>query len=126
MACLLAVIVALSWPDLRLPTAPPALDRPDLLLHGLGFAVLGTLARLGWPGRRGRLFVLLAVAASALETLQLAVPGRSVSAADAVANLIGLAVALGPPGRGRRARRASSPAASHDRRRRNRPAASRR
>ena len=119
------MIVALGWPDLRLPPAPPALDRPDLLLHGLGFAALGTLARLGWPGRRGRLFLLLAVAASALEALQLAVPGRSVSASDAVANLIGLSVALGPPGRGRRARRSSSPAASHDRHRRTRPAASR-
>jgi len=119
---LVAVIIALGWPDLRLPAAPLAGDRADLWLHGLGFLALGTLAGLGWPSRRGRLFLVLALLALALEGLQVVVPGRSVSASDAAANLVGLTVAFGLPGRGYRGQRWSSWRVSREQRRCNTPA----
>jgi len=88
-----AVAVLALYPRLQLPE--PALTRgwTDLLEHGLAFLVLSVLAGLLWRPL-WRVAGSLALAAAAIELLQIAIPGREVSAADLAAGLAGLALGL--------------------------------
>ena len=86
-----AVAVLALYPRLQLPE--PALTRgwTDLLEHGLAFLVLSALAGVLWRPL-WRVAGSLALAAAAIELLQIAIPGREMSATDLAAGLaLGLA-----------------------------------
>jgi VanZ family protein len=68
----------------------------DKLVHGFLFACMGFWAVRGWTQRRQQAWVLLGVLwlAPQTEWLQAHIPGRGASLADAVADVLGLAVGV--------------------------------
>ena len=102
-----SVLVGSLLPPAAIPSAPPqgqpsaptvfeifglgvGVDKP---IHALSYALLGGLAA-AWRGRQSGLAlvgVVVAVAAfgAGVEVAQLAVPGRTASVGDGVANLVG-------------------------------------
>ena len=68
----------------------------DKLVHGFLFACMGFWAVRGWTQRRQLAWVLLGVLwlAPQTEWLQAHIPGRGASLADAVADVLGLAVGV--------------------------------
>jgi VanZ family protein len=83
--------------SLALPASGAFEPGVDKLLHASGYAVLAGFAA-AWRGKRGVVLVgvVLAVAALGLgvEVLQTAVPGRTGTVGDAVANLAGAVVGV--------------------------------
>lgn len=85
------------WPwmlDLSRANDVPGADK---WVHGGLFAVLGLLGALAWRGMRARpaLLLGLVVLGALTEWLQAYVPGRSMSAADWVADSAGALLGLG-------------------------------
>jgi hypothetical protein len=85
------------WPwmlDLSRANDAPGADK---WVHGGLFAVLGLLGALAWRGMRARpaLLLGLVVLGALTEWLQAYVPGRSMSAADWVADSAGALLGLG-------------------------------
>jgi VanZ family protein len=75
--------------------APPELFGPDKVEHILAFFVLTALARMGWPRRAWTMAILLLAYGVGIEFAQaLATIGRTASAADVVADLIGIGIGL--------------------------------
>lgn len=68
----------------------------DKLVHAALFACMGFLAVCGWAQRRQLAWVLLGVLwlAPQTEWLQAYIPGRGASLADALADVLGLAVGV--------------------------------
>ena len=68
----------------------------DKLVHATLFACMGFLAVRGWAQRRQLVWVLLGVMwlAPQTEWLQAYIPGRGASLADALADVLGLAVGV--------------------------------
>ena len=90
-----AVLVSLGvlfTPGSGVPTAPPGVDK---VVHGLLFATLALSGR--WAGvRRPVLAALLVAYAAVSEVVQgLAPLGRSASAGDVLADVVGVLVGLG-------------------------------
>lgn len=77
---------------------PPAVIEPvhiwDKAAHASAYAALALVGGFGFPGRRAllRIGLGLLLLSGALEIAQAAVPGRETSAADMLANLIGIVV----------------------------------
>ena len=90
-AAVLVSVVVLFAPAGDVPSAPPGVDK---VVHLLLFAVLAATGR--WAGLRPRPLALgLAAYAGLSELLQAVTPlGRSGSAADLLADLAGIALAL--------------------------------
>lgn len=85
------------WPwmlDLSRANDAPGADK---WVHGGLFAVLGLLGALAWRGTRARpaLLLGLVVLGALTELMQAYVPGRSMSAADWVADSAGALLGLG-------------------------------
>jgi hypothetical protein len=85
------------WPwmlDLSRANDAPGADK---WVHGGLFAVLGLLGALAWRGMRARPALLLSLVflGALTEWLQAYVPGRSVSAADWLADSFGALLGLG-------------------------------
>lgn len=85
------------WPwmlDLSRANDAPGADK---WVHGGLFAVLGLLGALAWRGMRARpaLLLGLVVLGALTELMQAYVPGRSMSAADWVADSAGALLGLG-------------------------------
>lgn len=77
-----------------LPT-PPDIFGTDKLEHILAFFALTVLGRMGWPRRGWTLTVVLVGYGIGIELAQGAfASGRSASAADVVADLIGISLGL--------------------------------
>jgi len=77
-----------------LPT-PPELFGPDKIEHLLAFFVLTVLARMGWPRRGWITSIALLTYGIGIELVQgSAALGRTASAADVVADLIGISLGL--------------------------------
>ena len=95
------VLAAKAWVASWLPFAAE-LDAADVthnadkLVHGFLFACMGFWAVRGWTQRRQLAWVLLGVLwlAPQTEWLQAHIPGRGASLADAVADVLGLAVGV--------------------------------
>ncbi len=70
----------------------PGYGHGDLAAHAVAYGTLMTLGLLGWRGRRAwvLLFFGLAALGVAIEAAQALAPGRTPSAADAMANLLGI------------------------------------
>ncbi|MBK8176252.1 MAG: VanZ family protein [Rhodospirillales bacterium] len=85
-----AVLLLLPGNDL------PTTNVWDKLEHGLVFAFLMTIGCVAFPSIRGvrRVAITLIALGTICEVLQLVIPGRSATAADAVANVIGIAAAI--------------------------------
>ncbi len=85
------------WPwmlDLSRANEAPGTDK---WVHGSLFAVLGCLGALAWRGVRARpvLLIVLMFLGALTEWLQAYVPGRSMSAADWLADSAGALLGLG-------------------------------
>ena len=85
------------WPwmlDLSRANDAPGADK---WVHGGLFAVLGCLGALAWRGVRARpaLLLVLVFLGALTEWLQAYVPGRSMSAADWLADSVGALLGLG-------------------------------
>lgn len=96
------VLAAKVWVASWLPfaaelNAADISDSSDKLVHGVLFACMGFWAVLGWQQRHQLGWVLLGVLwlAAQTEWLQAYIPGRGTSLADAVADVLGLAVGVG-------------------------------
>lgn len=77
-----------------LPT-PPELFGPDKIEHLLAFFVLTVLARMGWPRRSWITLIALLTYGIGIELVQgSAALGRTASAADVVADMIGISLGL--------------------------------
>ncbi|WP_417488836.1 VanZ family protein [Maricaulis sp.] len=77
-----------------LPT-PPELFGPDKIEHFLAFFVLTMLARMGWPRRGWITAIMLLSYGIGIELVQGAtIFGRTASAADVAADLIGIGLGL--------------------------------
>lgn len=90
-ALAIGLVVLVCWLSLtpRPPSLPGLPANSDLAVHlMMHFAVAGSLM-LGWPGA-GRIALAYALAIG-LELGQIAVPGRTLSAWDMTANLVGAA-----------------------------------
>ncbi|HXV22792.1 MAG TPA: VanZ family protein [Alphaproteobacteria bacterium] len=87
---LAATVTAMLVPGQDLPEDLP----PDLALHAVGFGVPALLAVFAARKGHGPLIAvtLIAVAAVASEVAQALVPGRTVSALDIGADLLGIAL----------------------------------
>lgn len=88
---------AATWlPFARQLDAMDASHHADKLVHGTLFACMGYLAVRGWTQRRHLAWVLLGVLwlAPQTEWLQAHIPGRGASWADALADILGLAVGV--------------------------------
>lgn len=88
---------AATWlPFSRELDAMDASHHADKLVHATLFACLGFLAVRGWAQRRQLAWVLLGVMwlAPQTEWLQAYIPGRGASLADALADVLGLAVGV--------------------------------
>ncbi|MEP3654499.1 MAG: hypothetical protein ABJO36_06340 [Litorimonas sp.] len=92
IAALIVVLVMSLKPSVSVGEMPHA----DKLLHFGAYAVLSTLARLGWPKVWGGLiFMGLAVFGIGIEIAQQTMElGRTGSFADIAANLLGAALPL--------------------------------
>ncbi len=67
----------------------------DKLNHAIAFAALAVLGSLGWPERKARLILFLAVVGAAIEILQgTTLIGRDLDVFDWVADCIGMACGL--------------------------------
>lgn len=76
------------------PGLPSQVARYDMLLHMAGYFSLALLAGIGWPRRRGLALVGLPLFGLALEVAQSATPARSFSWMDALANAVGVGLAV--------------------------------
>ncbi len=75
--------------------APPEIFGTDKIEHILAFFVLTVLGRMGWPLRGWLLTVVLIGYGVGIELAQDAIAlGRTASAADVVADLIGIGLGL--------------------------------
>ncbi|MGK0267394.1 MAG: VanZ family protein [Maricaulis sp.] len=94
----LFVTTALLITDLALQpgiATPPELFGTDKLEHMMAFFVLTVLTRLGWPQRAWLMAGLLLTYGIGIELAQASsAVGRTASAADVVADLIGIAIGL--------------------------------
>lgn len=95
---LLFVTVVLVIADLALQPgipAPAELFGRDKIEHMTAFFALTVLARLGWPRRAGLMASLLLVYGVGIELAQASsAVGRSASAADVVADVIGICLGV--------------------------------
>jgi VanZ family protein len=98
---------------LLLPSqAMPATGLWDKLEHAAAFAVLGLLGRAAFPRHAWPLALGLIAFGWACEALQVRVPGRTATLGDAVANAVGVLLAMALASafcRWRRTRRTSRP-----------------
>lgn len=77
-----------------LPT-PPEIFGPDKIEHLLAFFVLTVLCRMGWPRRGWLMSGVLVAYGIGIELAQGSITlGRSASAADVVADLLGIGLGL--------------------------------
>lgn len=85
------VVTALS---LAPAAALPPMDLWDKLEHAIAYACLAAAGCVGFPSRRGRLRVILALAVlgGLLELAQTLAPGREPSLGDWIANVTGIGV----------------------------------
>ena len=92
IAAVVAVVVLSLLPGRDLPQ----IGLSDKLEHVIAYAGLALAGGLAFPGRRAALLlaILLPGLGIVLEFCQLLVPGRSAEVADAVADTIGVAVAI--------------------------------
>lgn len=88
----LAITLALALMPLRLQDG--GWEHGDKLLHATTFAVLATVAWLGWPQRHRAIAAGLAFYGIAIEVLQGMTPTRHASVADFVADGVGIALGL--------------------------------
>jgi VanZ family protein len=63
--------------------------------HALGFAVLGVLGQLAWPGRTPIVLTALLAYGGLIELLQSFTPDRSAEAIDLLADWVGLLLGAG-------------------------------
>ena len=100
----LAVVIVLAlYPRLQLPEPSALQGYFDKIGHVLAFAALAFLGASAWP-HRWSLIGSLVCYAVILELSQRFSTGREVHIADALANLVGLAIGFGLVMAGRRAR----------------------
>jgi VanZ family protein len=87
---LATTVVGLLTPSSQLPEDLP----PDFLLHAMGFGVPTLLAVFAARNGRGLInaVTIITLVALASEAAQALVPGRTVSALDFVADLLGIAL----------------------------------
>lgn len=77
-----------------LPT-PPEIFGPDKIEHIMAFFVLTALARMGWPRRAWTSAILMFAYGVGIEIAQaMTTVGRNASAADVVADVIGISIGL--------------------------------
>ena len=91
---LLAIALAItSWQTMTPSPMPLPLDHGDKLAHAGTFLLLAFLVDSGWPAHPigWRAFSLLALYGAGIEIAQHFVSNRSMSAADLLADLTGLA-----------------------------------
>ena len=101
---LLVIVTVLTlYPHLQLPEPSALQGYFDKIGHVLAFVALAVLGANAWP-RRWSLIGGLACYAVILELSQRFSPGREVHIADALANLVGLAIGFGLVVAGRRIR----------------------
>ncbi|WP_417490333.1 VanZ family protein [Maricaulis sp.] len=75
--------------------SPPEIFGPDKIEHILAFFVLTALARMGWPRRAWTIAVLMLAYGIGIEFAQaMTSVGRYASAADVVADAIGISAGL--------------------------------
>ncbi len=89
-----ALVAVIYFGFMTKPSLPRGLKQigvNDLMLHGLGFAVLSFIALLG-AVRVWLIILLLLVFAAALEISQIVQPHRNVGLDDFIANLIGVGI----------------------------------
>lgn len=94
LVCLLAVV---SWYAFKPVTSHDTIENIDKLRHFCAFATLALVASLGWqPGRRTALGIAcgLMVYGLFIELMQTQLPTRSGSAADWLADGVGIAIGL--------------------------------
>ncbi|TPM35026.1 VanZ family protein [Mesorhizobium sp. B2-3-4] len=96
VATLLAVLVLALLPISRLQEFGIDIGfHYDKANHASAFAVLAFLGYLGWPGRRARLIVFLALVGAAIEILQgTSLIDRDLDVFDWIADCIGMAFGL--------------------------------
>ncbi|MBZ9995282.1 VanZ family protein [Mesorhizobium sp. BH1-1-4] len=93
---LIAVLVLALLPIPRLDEFGIDIGFPyDKANHASAFAVLAFLGGLGWPDRKARLIIFLALVGAAIEILQgTSLIGRDLDVFDWVADCIGMAFGL--------------------------------
>ena len=94
LVCLLGVV---SWFAFMPQTSHDVVAHLDKVRHLLAFSTLALVASLGWtPGRRTTLYVACGLMAYGLliELVQTLLPTRSGSAADWLADGVGIAIGL--------------------------------
>ncbi|MBT2334936.1 VanZ family protein [Variovorax paradoxus] len=90
MLALLVLSLAPSSVAAALPTT--GWDKSN---HALGFAVLGLLGQLAWPGRTAVVLTVLLAYGGLIELLQSLTPDRVAEATDLLADWVGLLLGAG-------------------------------
>ncbi len=91
------LMTVVSWFAFSPADAPGLMRHADKLQHVAAFAALALVASLGWPeGRRRQAAVVLGLLAYglAIELIQSQLPTRSASAADWLADALGIGCGL--------------------------------
>ena len=94
---LVALVLVVAWFAFSPATGVDAFENVDKVKHVLAFGCLATTASLGWTATasaRGSISLSLLLYGAFIEVVQSAIPGRSASWFDLVADAVGIAGGL--------------------------------